>query len=171
MAKLLKHFGIGSKKASGNTHRSEYNAQKSSSVQELQPKSPPRYRSSVSLSMSNHNDSFDTHSLKSYRASSDGHGQHCCNTAHDHGISHEQCTCRPQHFACRHPTRDQLSPRGSSSTADSSHFGVRGTSVAEESEVFDESPPEASSGGELSSPQNSGSPVQHLSFILCQNLT
>ena len=67
MAKLLKHLGFGSKKGTPQASKSDYGAQKSSSVQELLPScSPSGDRPTVCLSTTaSHAGDFDTASLVS----------------------------------------------------------------------------------------------------------
>jgi len=147
MAKLLKkHFGLGGKKTS---HRTDCNAQKSNSTQELTPKSPTRYRSSVSLSTSSHHDSFDTHSLKSYFGSGDSaQGQCSSNNRHEHSSSSKQHGSCCRHQGSCSKEQGSLSPRGSCST-DVTQHSFHNASVAEESDVFDESPVDGASLGDL----------------------
>lgn len=149
MAKLLKHFGLrGGKKTS---QRTDCNAQKSNSIQELTPKSPTRYRSSVSLSTSSHQDSFDTHSLKSYFGENIQTHCHCsASSRSDHGVSNKQhsSTCRHQSVGSCSKEQGSLSPRGSCST-DLTHHLFHNASVAEESDVFDESPMDGSGLGDI----------------------
>jgi hypothetical protein len=145
MAKLLKHFGLrGGKKTS---HRADCSAQKSNSIQELTPKSPTRYRSSVSLSSSSHQDSFDTHSLKSYFGDNSQTQSHCSASSRcEHGVSNKQhsSTCRHHGMGSCSKEQGSLSPRGSCST-DTMHHSFHNASVAEESDVFDESPMDGTS--------------------------
>jgi len=155
MAKLLKHLGIGVKKtpstssstppSSGGTstsHRAEYNsAQKSTSVQELLPKSPTRYRSSGSLS-TNVNHDFDTQSLKSFF---DGQQRSVQDHRPSQGVNqHGGSAGSAQHGVGRHRgDPGSLSPKGGSGGSDGHYPAAYGTSVmsvTEEGEVFDSSP-------------------------------
>ena len=148
MAKLLKkHFGLGGKKPStAGSQRSEYSAQKSSSAQDLIPQSPTRYhQSGVVSSASSHHEFFDTHSLKS-SAGADvgggGSGVASGTRTHDHGGG---CCCK-HHGCCRH----QCGTGGGGQRASTSNefIGCRSVmhsgSVAEESDVYDETPSAAS---------------------------
>jgi len=132
MAKLLKkHFGLGSKKANSGSQRSEYSTQKSSSAQDLIPQSPTRFHQpGVVLSASSHHEFLDTHSLKS--VASDSGGQSSGTRAHEHG------------GCCKHHCRHQGSAGASQRSSTSNEFGCRSIihsgSVAEESDVFDETP-------------------------------
>jgi len=133
MAKLLKkHLRLGSKKSSGTgSPRSECSTQKSSSVQDLIPQSPTRFHQpGVVLSASSHHEFLDTHSVKS--AVSDGGGGGGCGRSHEH-----VCCCKHQHHGC---CRHQCT--GQQRTSTSNDFGCRSvvhsSSVAEESDVFDE---------------------------------
>ncbi|KAK2177553.1 hypothetical protein NP493_593g01045 [Ridgeia piscesae] len=66
MAKLLKHLGFGSKKGAPQPPKVDYGAQKSSSVQELLPRSPASERSSMCLpAAGSHAGDFETASMVS----------------------------------------------------------------------------------------------------------
>lgn len=177
MAKLLKHLGIGVKKNSSpsaggtSSHRNTVSSSssnsssqraaadadycnnsstsKSTSVQELQPKSPTRYRSSGSLS-SNASHDYDTQSLKSFFD-----GQPRSTRSHDprsppggsqHGIpgSGHHAGGRGIHRGASGADRSGgLSPKGCVGGSDGHYPAAYGTSVmsvTEEGEVFDSSP-------------------------------
>lgn len=176
MAKLLKHLGIGVKKTgSSGSHRSDYNAQKSNSVQELLPKSPTRYRSSSSLSTGNQE--YDTHSLKLFPVDPTNHQRQPYND----GNNHHQ---RPPSYATngRHDHRHgagggggggsggsgstrskegqkSLSPKANCNTDAyyTSYTGIE-SAVPEEREVFD-SLPDASLAAAAESPSQTATPV------------
>lgn len=66
MAKLLKHLGFGSKKGAPQPPKVDYGAQKSSSIQELLPRSPASERSSMCLpAIGSHAGDFETASMVS----------------------------------------------------------------------------------------------------------
>ena len=153
MAKLLKkHFGLGSKKSSTGSPRSEYSTQKSSSAQDLIPQSPTRFHQpGVVLSASSHHEFLDTHSLKSVASDSGGGGGcgHSTGTrSHEHG-----CRCK-HHGCCRH----QCSAASGQRSSTSNDFGCRTVmhsgSVAEESDVFDETPSDVTDIAEVTLPNS-----------------
>lgn len=178
MAKLLKHFGIGVKKSgstgSSSSHRSgagaEYNAQKSSSVQELLPKSPTRYRSSQSLSTAAAASSqeYDTHSLlKLYSAPAAAGAVPATDANHHQRLS---CTMNGRHEGHRghsggsYRSKEQksLSPKASNSNESySSYSGIEGT-LLEEREAFSLSPDPAP--GAEPSPQTATPVLRFLSI-------
>ena len=136
MAKLLlKHLGIGKHQKSGGSgsHRSDYNAQKSNSVQELLPKSPTRYQSSVSLSTSAND--YDTQSLKLYIESG---GQHHPHQRSDRSHSHDHRSC-VSNSSCgvRHKDPGSLSPKGNS---DGHQTTLAGTCLTEERDSLEMTP-------------------------------
>jgi len=143
MAKLLKkHFGLGSKKGNSASQRSEYSTQKSSSAQDLIPQSPTRYHQpSVVLSASSHHEFLDTHSLKSLASDSGGHS--AGTRTHEHG------GCCKHHGCCRHQSSAAASQRSSISNEFGCRSIIHSGSVAEESDVFDETPSDATDLAEV----------------------
>ena len=157
-SKLLKHLGLGGGKktsspsaaagvpcGSGGGHRpgaagGEYNAQKSNSVQELQPRSPTRCRSSVSLA--NHQE-YDTQSLRSF---SDGPPSSAAASssaaAHGGGGSNRFASGLPSSSSrCRDLQLGSLNPKASCGSGGDGHCFASQTGIAgvliEESEVSD----------------------------------
>jgi len=157
MAKLLKkHFGLGSKKSSTGSPRSEYSTQKSSSAQDLIAQSPTRFhQSGVGLSASSHHEFLDTHSLKSVASDSGGGGGGGC--SHSAGTrSHDHiCYCKHQHHGC---CKYQCSAASAQRSSTSNDFGCRSVmhsgSVAEESDVFDETPSDGTDVTEVTLPNS-----------------
>lgn len=153
MAKLLKkHFGLGSKKSSTGTPRSEYSTQKSSSAQDLIPQSPTRsHQTGVVLSASSHHEFLDTHSVKSVSSDGGGCGHSAGTRSHEHG-----CCCKHQHHVCKH--QHQCSSTSGQRSSTSNEFGCRSlihsSSVAEESDVFDETPSDATDVTEMTLPNS-----------------
>jgi len=149
MAKLLKkHFGLGSKKANSGSQRSEYSAQKSSSAQDLIPQSPTRFNQpSVVLSASSHHEFLDTHSLKSVVSDSGGHSSGT--RTHEHG----SCCCK-HHGCSRHQCGAGTSQRSSTSNDLGCRSVIHSGSVAEESDVFDDTPSDVVDIAEVALPNS-----------------
>ena len=133
MAKLLKKtFGLGGKKANSGSPRSEYSTQKSNSAQDLIPQSFTRtHQSGVVLSASSHHDFLDTHSLKS---------EHSC--------------CCKHHGCCKHQSSGAASQRSSTSNELGCRSVIHSGSVAEESDVFDETTSDVTDISEMTLPNS-----------------
>lgn len=146
MAKLLKHLGLGSSKK--GSPRSESSALKSSSAHNLISQSPTGlHQSGVVLSASSHHEFLDTHSLKSV-ASDGGGGAGGGSCSHSGGMrNHEHAGCCKQHACCRHHRTSTSNELGCRSV-------IHSSSVAEESDVFDDTPSDTTYVTEVTLPSS-----------------
>jgi len=151
MAKLLKkHFGLGSKKANSGSQRSEYSAQKSSSAQDLIPHNLTRsHQSGVVLSPSSHHELSDTHSLKSVASDTGGGcgGHSAVTRTHEHGgCKHPGC--------CRHQCSAAVCQRSSTTNELGCRSAIHSGSVAEDSDVVDETTSDGTDIAEITLPNS-----------------